>query len=364
MKIAASSLAFSSQHAATSSLQRSESLRAWVGPRRPDFGNGGAGQTPPVAPPPTISPAAHRAEAQQQSSQPSAAESINAAIDNANHDPILQLIRAMLGMLTGRNFQVFFDEVFRGRATQNDPSIELGLPAPPTPQPVQPPKSAGFGIEYDRHEIRTETEQSNFQAEGSILTGDGREIKFQLSLSMQRRYSEESSLSLRAGDAPRKDPLVINFGGSAALLESRRFKFDLAGDGQEVNLPMLAGNSGYLALDLNGNGRVDSGKELFGPASGDGFGDLARYDSDGNGWIDESDPVFGSLRIWRPGAGAEDALLSLHDQQVGALFLGQQATPFEIRDAANQSLGAVRASGIYLAENGSSGTLQQVDLSV
>ena len=164
----------------------------------------------------------------------------------------------------------------------------------------------------------------------------------------------------------RKNMIIgtVNFGGSAAQLQSTRFGFDLAGNGQSVDMPMLAGNSGYLALDLNGNGRIDSGKELFGPASGNGFADLARYDSDGNGWIDQSDPVFGQLSIWTPGGQPGESLSTLQDKQVGALFLGNQATPFEIRDASNQSLGAVRASGIYLDENGSGGTLQQIDLNV
>ncbi|MCX7172645.1 MAG: hypothetical protein NT159_01650 [Proteobacteria bacterium] len=362
MKIAASSLAFRSQHSATLSVQQSTSLRAWVGPSRPNFE--GAGQSPPLSPTPSLSPAAYNAQAQELSSSSSGAQAINDAIDNANQDPILRLIRTMLELLTGHNFQVFSDEVLHGGATRSAPTIDLKAPTPTASQPSQPPQAAGFGIEYDRHEVRTETEQTDFQAEGTIRTSDGREIQFQLGLSMQRRYSEETTLSLRAGDAARKDPLVINFGGGAAQLQSRRFKFDLAGNGQNVDMPVLAGNSGYLALDLNGNGRIDSGKELFGPSSGNGFADLARYDSDGNGWIDESDPVFGKLRVWMPGAAAGENLSSLQDKQVGALFLGQQATPFEIRDAANQSLGAVRASGIYLAENGSAGSLQQIDLSV
>ena len=360
MKIAASSLVFTSQHSATTSLQQSESLRTWVGPNRPDFE--GTGRLALASPSPAISPAAYSAQAQEQPASSSGAQSINDAIDNANNDPVLQLIRAMLELMTGHNFQVFFDEVLHGRAARSAPTIDL-QPPPPAPQPAQAPKSAGFGIEYDRHEIRTETEQLRFQAEGTIRTGDGKEIQFRLSLSMQRRYTQESSLSLRAGDAQKKDPLVLNFGGSAAQLQSTRFSFDLAGNGRNVDMPMLSGNSGYLALDLNGNGKIDSGKELFGPASGNGFADLARYDSDGSGWIDEGDPVFAKLRVWTPGGQPGEALSTLQDKQVGALFLGNEATPFELRDGSNRALGAIRASGIYLGEDGSSGTLQQIDLS-
>ena len=41
------------------------------------------------------------------------------------------------------------------------------------------------------------------------------------------------------------------------------------------------------ALDINEDGKINDGKELFGTASGNGFGDLAAYDQDNNGWIDE-----------------------------------------------------------------------------
>ena len=362
MKIAASSLAFTSQHSANSNFQATESLHAWIGPSRPDSQERQARRSSPSAPSPSISPAAYQAQAREQPSSSSSAQSINDAFDKANHDPVLQLIRAMLEMLTGQAFQIFYDEVLAGSGTPNDATPPPSSPAPA--QAMQASGSAGFGIEYDRHQVFTETEQTHFQAEGSIRTTDGKEIRFQLQLDMQRSHTEETSLSLRAGDARKKDPLVINFGGTAAQLQSQRFKFDLMGNGNNLAIPMLVGNSGYLALDLNRNGKLDSGKELFGPASGNGFADLARYDSDGNGWIDEGDSAFNELRIWTPGAPSGDTLTSLRDRQVGALFLGKQATPFDLRDGSNDSLGSVRSSGIYLGDDGSSGTLQQIDLNV
>ena len=47
-----------------------------------------------------------------------------------------------------------------------------------------------------------------------------------------------------------------------------------------------------------------------------------------------------------------------------AVQLTAQATPFALRTADNHSLGAVRSTSIYLRENGSAGTVQQIDLSV
>ena len=59
----------------------------------------------------------------------------------------------------------------------------------------------------------------------------------------------------------------------------------------------------FLALDLNGDGRINNGSELFGALSGNGFADLAQYDSDANGWIDENDEIFQRLKVW---SGADD----------------------------------------------------------
>lgn len=157
---------------------------------------------------------------------------------------------------------------------------------------------------------------------------------------------------------------MINFDGNGAQLSSARFAFDIDNDGKSENVPLLAGGSGYLALDSNGDGKINSGAELVGAGSGDGFADLAAHDADGNGWIDESDAVYDRLRVWTPDGHGGAALSSLKEKGVGAISAGHVATPFELRTADNQSLGGVRSSGVYLTEEGHVGSVQQIDLSV
>lgn len=182
---------------------------------------------------------------------------------------------------------------------------------------------------------------------------------------MARAYREETSVSLRAGDAVRsKDPLVVNFGGTAAQLTDSKFSFDLNADGTKDQVSMATGGSGFLALDRNGNGKVDDGSELFGPSTGNGFSELATLDSDHNGWIDEGDPVFASLKLWRVDASGASQLMGLKDVNVGAINLAAIGTPFSIKDARNRLQGDVRATSVYAGENGQVGTVQQVDLSV
>jgi hypothetical protein len=348
MKISSYAMDLSSQHYAANSQTVSEKLTAWVGARRPDFEGRGRTAPPPEPPRVDISPAARQA----QDSAP--AETTD---DGTNGDPLLGIMKTLVEILIGHKLKLFSGTELTSQSS-GSATATAGQVA------NSPPARAGFGIEYDRHETRTETEQTSFQASGSLLTADGKEISFTLEMQMARSYTEQSSFSLRAGDAVRKDPLVINFGGTAAQLQNTRFAFDIEGEGNTVNIALLGSGSAYIALDANNNGKVDSGKELFGTASGNGFADLMKYDADGNGWIDDNDPIFSQLKGWSPDEEGGGSLSSLKALGVGALYLGSQATPFEIKDAGNQSLGAVKSTGLYLNENGSTGTLQQIDLTV
>lgn len=373
MKIATSDLVFQSQHAATTQHDLKESLRAWVGNRRPDFEGRAGGGTPDGLLSSTltsISAAAREALSAQAtfaSSLPTGTgnaevSALEAASDAADNDPMLSLIRRMVEMLTGQPIKLFSARGLSANGASGENATAPSAPSTPSRQQGQRP--AGFGIEYERHEVYQETEATSFSAQGVVRTTDGKEIQFKLNLSMTREFRSQSDVSLRLGDAQRKDPLVINFGGNAAQLSDQTFQFDLDSDGRKENVAQLSAGSGYLALDLNSNGKIDSGKELFGPASGSGFRELADHDQDGNGWIDENDAVFKQLRIWTPTADGGGKLSSLTELGIGALALGALTTPFALRGANNSDLGTVRESGIYLREDGSAGTLQEIDLTI
>ena len=351
MRIACYDATLASQHASVEKRSLKESLHAWTGPRRPDFEGAGTDATRPSADVVTLS---DQAKAAQE------AETIAQSEDVATHDPRLQVLISLVESLTGKKINIVsMDDLMK-----HDDSVEEIKDLNQDNDRGTP--TAGFGVEYERHETHYEAEQTNFSAQGFVRTMDGKEIAFNLELTMSREYFAQSDLSLRLGDAARerKDPLVINFGGNAAQLTATKFTFDLEADGTKEEISYLAPGSGFLALDKNQDGKIKDGSELFGPASGNGYAELAAYDLDRNRWIDESDPIFAKLKIWSKDAQGNDQLQSLQDKGVGALYLGNVTTDFALKNASNQLDGQVRASSIYLTENGGVGTTQQIDLAV
>ncbi|HMU67403.1 MAG TPA: hypothetical protein PKE57_09660, partial [Cellvibrionaceae bacterium] len=210
----------------------------------------------------------------------------------------------------------------------------------------------------------TEVEKMHFAAQGQVVTQDGKSISFNAELFMSRSFTNTTSLTLIDGQPVMKDPLVINFDGTGAELERTRFAFDLDSDGTEEQIANLRPNSGYLALDKNGDGVINNGRELFGPTSNNGFAELAAYDEDNNGFIDEGDSVYSQLRIWQRDSNGASRLLALGDRQIGAIYLGHAMSPMQLKAADNTSLGEVVSSGVYLREDGSTGLVQQINLAV
>jgi hypothetical protein len=358
MKIAESAIKLLSQHAALEKNEKKEPLTVWKSgqDRRVSTDNTGKQELESL-----------RRKALEQSvkvslsaearSYKSVKESsaVSSEQGEAVTDLNLRILQLLVERLTGRKMNV--KDIASIVGEENVPVVQ---PPSGNGQTV-PTQSPGFGAVYEYHESHYESESTSFNAQGKILTEDGREIDFSIQLNMAREFSSQVDEVIRMGEAL-KDPLVINFNGTAAELTQTQFKFDLNSDGMDEQIAFVGSGSGFLALDKNGDNSINNGTELFGPVTGNGFNELATYDSDGNNWIDENDAIYGNLRIWTKDSAGKDQLYTLSQKGVGALFLGNVATPFSMKNGENELVGQVRSTGVFLQENGIAGAVQQIDL--
>lgn len=116
--------------------------------------------------------------------------------------------------------------------------------------------------------------------------------------------------------------------------------FDHAADGFAERTGWINGDDGLLVRDLDGNGRIDSGRELFGSETllgngqkaANGFEALGELDSNSDGVIDANDAAFSELRIWKDanGDGRTDAgeLLNLEEAGVKSINVNYTNSSF------------------------------------
>jgi len=131
-------------------------------------------------------------------------------------------------------------------------------------------------------------------------------------------------------------PIAIDLNGDGVHTIARSASaatFDLLGTGTGIQSGWLSSNDGFLAVDRNGNGKIDGISELFGGAKqGAGFSQLAAYDSNHDGLVDAQDAAFGELRIWQDANGNHQTddgeLLSLAQAGVVSLKVEHVVLPF------------------------------------
>lgn len=136
-------------------------------------------------------------------------------------------------------------------------------------------------------------------------------------------------------------PIVIDLdcGGFSFTDAQNGVLFDIDGDRAKEKISWLdpSGGEVFLALDRNGNGFIDDGRELFGnwtaqPATSEpnGFKALAVFDSpdeggNADGILSGEDRVFGELLLWKysnhDGVSQSDELSSLLTSRVRGIDL-------------------------------------------
>ncbi|ROV51936.1 hypothetical protein EGS38_11955, partial [Neisseria chenwenguii] len=114
--------------------------------------------------------------------------------------------------------------------------------------------------------------------------------------------------------------------------------FDHDKDGIRTSTGWVSADDGLLVVDLNGDGKVNNGGELFGDSyvlkdgntAANGFAALAEFDTNSDGIVDANDADFAKLKIWRDldSDGISDAgeLFSLADAGVKSLNVAHNDT--------------------------------------
>lgn len=282
----------------------------------------------------------------------------------------IRLLERMLESLLGKKFKFSHIGLKKMREMMNHPRQQpvgivhapSGDAPPPASQPAAPER-VGWGINFKYSETHYTYESTTFSAAGKIQVEDGRQIEFSLNLHMSRETYSQFELQYKAGDAL-IDPIVLRLDEMPLSMNEDAISFDLDVDGQNDKIHVPIGNAGILFFDRNNNGSADDGSELFGPTSGNGYSELQSLDEDHNGWLDENDEAFRSLKLWIRSPEGDNKYLGLIEAGVGALFVSGTSTAFDLYTESNEFVGKMRETGVYLHEDGSPGLMHEIDLKI
>lgn len=171
----------------------------------------------------------------------------------------------------------------------------------------------------------------------------------------------------------RYDPLTLDLDGDGieTIAASNRtgVMFDSNSDGIKTASGWISSDDGILVRDVNNNGMIDDGSELFGDSTkistgsnaSNGFAALTDLDSNKDGKIDKNDATFADLKVWcdvnQDGISDANELFSLADLNIQSLNTSQTASSTIL--AGNNLL---TETGSYTKTDGSTQTMGDVNL--
>ena len=238
------------------------------------------------------------------------------------------IIRADKDMLKG------IDDLRKNGELGNPPGI-----GPVSPDYVAAAQaSAAFSLvlkERERSRDRLADPRRLYEDGEWLAPADPRTLmEIEFGITFDPRDSVLESLRRETETASRfASPIILDLDGTGinTVGLSAGVHFDHAADGFAERTGWVAQGDGLLVWDRNGNGEIDSGRELFGSetvlgnglGAVNGFAALAELDANGDGVIDASDPLFAELRVWvdanLDGRTGEGELLTLEEAGVRAI---------------------------------------------
>ena len=134
-------------------------------------------------------------------------------------------------------------------------------------------------------------------------------------------------------------PLVLDLNHNdttSTSLESSNAYFDYDSDGDREHTAWSESGDAILAMDINNDGAITNGGELFGnftklagtTLATDGYAALAQYDSNSDNIIDKNDTKFNDLLLWKDtnqdGKSTKSELININLSTVTAIHLSRE----------------------------------------
>jgi ElaB/YqjD/DUF883 family membrane-anchored ribosome-binding protein len=131
-----------------------------------------------------------------------------------------------------------------------------------------------------------------------ILVRPGDKLEYSYSNS-----SANSSFNPGQSQIRRTDPLALDLNHDRQIntssLEDSNAYFDMDNSGTSERTGWISDGDGLLAVDENGDGKIDNINELFGNSEVEGYTELKnKFDSNGDNVIDTKDERFNELQVW------------------------------------------------------------------
>lgn len=169
--------------------------------------------------------------------------------------------------------------------------------------------------------------------------------------------------------ATTRSPLILDLDGDGVetLGKNSGVHFDHDGNGFAELSGWVSEDDGLLVRDINNNGKIDDGTELFGDntrlsngkKAANGFAALADMDSNGDGMINAQDLAFNDLKVWKDedsdGQVDEGELLTLEQADIQSINVN-----YRNADIKEDNGNIHKQQGNYQTNNGATAALTDV----
>jgi len=124
-------------------------------------------------------------------------------------------------------------------------------------------QSINAGLSVEAEYLYAEMKTVSFTMSGVVKTEDGREIKFDMDLNIEKALFIEKDITVETGDGDDSDQVTVNFSGTAAQLTNFSFEFDFEDEGVSENSSFAKQGWGHVRFGDRTNQSLQLSVESF-----------------------------------------------------------------------------------------------------